>query len=328
LYFSATTGNGPLGEITKESKMRYDRDQENSRRGQYGYNRRNERYHQFGAEEDRSMRDSARDYGRFRNEESSYMDDDYFREQDRNYEGESRSGLADFNFGGRSSIGGERRYDEARYERDPYPTQNRNASRFESDYSFDRRDYPSNRYRSYSGGRSHGQYFGDFSDSHTGRYENRGRYEPEHRSMWESVKDFFGVGPKGYSRSDDRIREDVSDALTRDRAVDASEIEISVMSGIVTLRGSVSDKWMKRRAEDCAEEITGVKEVRNDLEVRRESSTTGMDYLSSSGRTGSLGTGGTLSAGSASSGTNTTSGAKSSDRGSEKSSDKNKRKLS
>lgn len=276
--------------------MRYDRENENSRRGQSGYNRRHERYHQFGAEEDRSMRDSAHDYGRFRNSES-YMDDDYFREEDRNYEAESRSGLPDFNFGGRSSVSSrERDYGETRYERDPYPTQNRNASRFESDYSFDRRDYSRS------------------------RPEYRGRYEPEHRSMWESVKDFFGVGPKGYSRSDERIREDVSDALTRDRSVDASEIEVSVISSAVTLRGSVSDKWMKRRAEDCAEEISGVKEVRNELEVRRESSGTSMDYLSSSGRTGSLGTGGTLGAGSGSSG---------SMKSSERSSEKNpKRKLS
>lgn len=304
--------------------MRYDRENEYSRRGQSNYNRRNERYHQFGAEEDRSMRDSARDYGRFRNSESSYMDDDYFREQDRNYESESRSNLGgDFNFGGRSGIARDRSYGETRYERDPYPTQNRNPSSFESDYSMGRRDYSYDRpgYRSYSSERygSGDRYFGDFSGSRYGDYESRGRYEPEHRSMWESVKDFFGVGPKGYSRSDDRIREDVSDALTRDRAVDASDIEVSVMSGTVTLRGSVSDKWMKRRAEDCAEEITGVKDVRNDLEVRRESSSTNLDYLSSSGRTGSIGTGGSLSSGSSLS-------TKSSERSSEKSS--GKRKLS
>lgn len=311
--------------------MRYDRDQENSRRGQSNYNRRNERYHQFGAEEDRSMRDSARDYGRFRNEESSYMDDDYFREQDRNYEGESRSGLADFNFGGRSSITSERGYGEARYERDPYPTQNRNPSRFERDYSMDRREHANDRsgYRRYGEDRSGSgdRYFGDFSGSRYGEYESRGRYEPEHRSMWESVKDFFGVGPKGYSRSDDRIQEDVSEALMRDRSVDASEIEVSVMSGNVTLRGSVNDKWMKRRAEDCAEEVSGVKNVKNELEVRRES--TSMDYLSPGSRTGSIATGGSLSAGSSSpTGTDTgSSKSASSERASEKNSDKNKRRL-
>jgi osmotically-inducible protein OsmY len=226
--------------------MRYDRDNENFRRDQNTSNRRpNERYHQFGAEEDRSMRDSSRDYGRYRNYENSHMDDDFYREQDRGYESESRSGLGtDFNFGGRSS----------------------------------------------SYGRS--RYFGDFSGSSYGSYESRGPYE--HHSMWDSVKDFFGVGPKGYSRSDDRIREDVSEALTRDRAVDASEIEVTVKEGTVSLRGSVSDKWMKRRAEDCAEEISGVREVRNDLEVKREGSTTNMNYLGANKRTGSIGTGGPL----------------------------------
>lgn len=311
--------------------MRYDRENErnNENRSQSGDNRRlNQRYHQFGSEEDRSMRDSSRDYGRFRNDESSYMADDY-REQDRGYESESRSGLGgDFNFGGRSSVIRDRNYGESRFERDPYPTQNRSQpSRFERDYSMDRREGASSYAQSYD--RGHGR---NSSSSRYGGYE--GRNEPEHHSMWESVKDFFGVGPKGYSRSDDRIREDVSEALTRDRAVDASEIEVSVMSGIVTLRGNVGDKWMKRRAEDCAEEITGVKNVRNELELSR-GSVANADYPSPNSRTGSLSSGSTASMSLGSSslsasktgglGINETSGAKGSERALNKA---DKRKLS
>lgn len=284
--------------------MRYDRE-ENSRRGQS--NRRpGERYHQFGAEEDRSMRDYSRGRpgspGRTYND-NSLMDDDYFREQSRNYEGESRSNFgADSNFGGRSSsFSRSRDYGESAYDMDPYPTQNR------SDYSYragDRNSYRDSRdsfedragYRDYSGERfgSGSRYFGDFAGSRYGSYDDR-HHDSEHRTMWESVKDFFGVGPKGYSRSDERIREDVSDALTRDRAVDASEIEVDVKEGVVSLRGSVSDKWMKRRAEDCAEEITGVRDVRNELEIRREGGMSSMSHLSEDGRTGSIGTGGALS---------------------------------
>lgn len=120
----------------------------------------------------------------------------------------------------------------------------------------------------------------DWRASHDDRY-SRGRHDHERRSehhdsslrgMWESAKDFFGVGPKGYTRSDDRIREDVSEALMRDPAVDASSIEVEIQNGKVILKGHVNSKWMKRRAEDCAEEISGVQDVQNELEVQKESS--------------------------------------------------------
>ena len=48
-----------------------------------------------------------------------------------------------------------------------------------------------------------------------------------------------GRGPKGYQRSDERVREIVSEALARDGELDASEIEVSVERGEVTLNGTV-----------------------------------------------------------------------------------------
>jgi hypothetical protein len=74
-----------------------------------------------------------------------------------------------------------------------------------------------------------------------------------------------GRGPKGYKRSDERIREDVCELLTLDPDVDATEIEIAVSEGEVTLTGFVSDRQAKRRAEDVAEQASGVKEVHNQL---------------------------------------------------------------
>ena len=76
-----------------------------------------------------------------------------------------------------------------------------------------------------------------------------------------------GAGPKGYQRSDDRIREDVSDELEQHGSLDAHEIEVSVAQGVVTLRGTVPDRSMKRMAEDCVESCQGVKDVRNELRV-------------------------------------------------------------
>ncbi|MGH1560504.1 BON domain-containing protein [Caulobacter segnis] len=48
-----------------------------------------------------------------------------------------------------------------------------------------------------------------------------------------------GRGPKGYRRSDERIREDVSDRLTDDSWLDAHGVEVSVSDGDVTLSGTV-----------------------------------------------------------------------------------------
>ena len=80
---------------------------------------------------------------------------------------------------------------------------------------------------------------------------------------------FSGRGPKGYQRSDDRIREDVCDRLADDPHLDASDIEITVRNGEVTLAGFVRDRHDKRHAEDVAEHVSGVREVNNSLRVNR-----------------------------------------------------------
>jgi osmotically-inducible protein OsmY len=78
---------------------------------------------------------------------------------------------------------------------------------------------------------------------------------------------FAGRGPKGYTRSDERIREDVSDKLMEHPDLDASDIEVRVAKGEVTLTGSVDSRWAKRLAEDIAESCTGVRDVMNQLRV-------------------------------------------------------------
>jgi hypothetical protein len=80
---------------------------------------------------------------------------------------------------------------------------------------------------------------------------------------------FRGRGPRGYSRSDERIREEICERLM-DEDIDVSEVEVSVTKGEVTLSGSVSDRWTKREAENIAEQVTGVKDVSNQIRVRSE----------------------------------------------------------
>lgn len=80
---------------------------------------------------------------------------------------------------------------------------------------------------------------------------------------------FVGRGPKGYRKSDERIREDISDRLTEAPDVDASELTVEVSSGDVTLTGTVQDRAQKRRAEDIVEECSGVSDVINNLRVQK-----------------------------------------------------------
>lgn len=89
-----------------------------------------------------------------------------------------------------------------------------------------------------------------------------------YQSVKQRVKSFFGKGPKGYKKSDERIKEDISEAFYHHPLIDAGEIEIEVRDGIVTLRGGVDSRRTKRLAEDLAEDFFGVVEVTNELRVK------------------------------------------------------------
>jgi len=102
--------------------------------------------------------------------------------------------------------------------------------------------------------------------------ERRRRQDQQHR----------GKGPRGYTRSDERIKEDVNDRLTDDWAVDASSIEVDVENSEVTLTGEVSSRDEKRRAEDVAEGVSGVRHVQNNLRIKQA----GSGATSTTGSTG------------------------------------------
>jgi osmotically-inducible protein OsmY len=74
-----------------------------------------------------------------------------------------------------------------------------------------------------------------------------------------------GKGPKGYRRSDERVREVVCELMTEDEFLDASNIEVEVKDGEVTLNGTVPERRAKRYAEDLVEQCSGVTHVQNNL---------------------------------------------------------------
>lgn len=112
------------------------------------------------------------------------------------------------------------------------------------------RDYMSRGYRDLESGTDRGWNIGRASDV-------------------ESRPSYRGRGPKNYQRSDERIREDVCERLMVDDDVDASEIEVEVQGGVVTLNGTVHDRHAKRLAEDIADAVRGVKDVQNNIRVTR-----------------------------------------------------------
>ncbi len=78
---------------------------------------------------------------------------------------------------------------------------------------------------------------------------------------------YRGIGPKNYTRSDQRITEDLCERLTRDHHVDPSDISVNVSGGVVSLGGTVASRWMKHRVEDLAAACDGVRNVENTIQV-------------------------------------------------------------
>jgi hypothetical protein len=113
--------------------------------------------------------------------------------------------------------------------------------------------------------------------AHTDTYGGAG-FRQEGKRYWFDEGDqrgqFRGTQPRGYERSDERLRELACERLT-DADLDATDIEVKVSQGTVTLDGSVPTRWMKHAAEDLVDDLGGVKDIQNHLRVRRGDTNTG-----------------------------------------------------
>lgn len=99
-----------------------------------------------------------------------------------------------------------------------------------------------------------------------------------------------GKGPKGFQRSDERVKELICERLSEDPHVDASEITVNVQGGKVTLEGSVDSRQTKNAAEDIAEQFC--QDVQNNLKVSRQGdSQSGSNPWSSAGSAGKMSAG-------------------------------------
>jgi osmotically-inducible protein OsmY len=138
------------------------------------------------------------------------------------------------------------------------------------------RDYASRDYGSDWDRRDAGSEWGSRDEGERGWWD---RTKDEVRSWFGDTEaeyrrqaDHRGRGPRGYTRSDERIREDVNDWLMEDRYIDASDIEVTVVAGEVTLTGTVESRDTMWRAENLAADVLGVKDVHNRLRTRSRQS--------------------------------------------------------
>jgi osmotically-inducible protein OsmY len=78
---------------------------------------------------------------------------------------------------------------------------------------------------------------------------------------------YRGRGPKNWRPSDERIRDTVNELLTDHDGIDATDVEVTVENGEVTLEGKVGSRWQKRLADDIAHSCRGVQDVHNRLRI-------------------------------------------------------------
>ncbi len=233
---------------SQQYNKQYNRNQQHENQGNH-YNLLHENY---GGQQNHHMMD--RDRNRRREEGGNFMENlgrgfnrghgVYGDGNDDNlYEGNNPNrqgyGMSDSNYGGMygtSNLGGNYNYGNANYG----SQQNRNQDR---DW-FDR---------------TRDKVASWFGDDDAQRRSGDNTTSGKHR----------GKGPKGYKRSDERIKDDVCDRLADDGYVDASNIDVEVRDCEVVLTGTVESREAKRRAEDVVESISGVQNVQNQLRVAR-----------------------------------------------------------
>jgi osmotically-inducible protein OsmY len=72
---------------------------------------------------------------------------------------------------------------------------------------------------------------------------------------------------EGYLLPDEVARQEACRRLNASSEIDASDVDVVVLSAELTLRGRVRDAQMKARAESLCAAVAGVTRVRNELAV-------------------------------------------------------------
>lgn len=204
---------------------------------------------------ERGQPEFERDRGQQQEWEGPGRSSDFGRDE-RDFSARGSRGRAPYEHNYDLAHEGQQHRDRDREKIGPYPSQR--LSPAPSGFSSRSGDYS-------SGGRD--RYF----DSQPGPQDRSSSFSERGDAFAGAGQSMRGKGPKGYQRSDERIREEVCDELTRHHGIDASSIEVEVKQGEVTLKGYVQRRQEKYMAEDLCEGIMGVRDVHNFLRVGHES---------------------------------------------------------
>ena len=145
------------------------------------------------------------------------------------------------------------------------------------------------------------------------QYSQRYGYQPQPQPRTRR----FTTGPKGYQRSDERLKEDICERLMESHYIDSSDVSVEVRGARVVLEGTVPSRHMKHAIEDLVDACPGVQDIDNRVRVAnpnlRQGLGTQSQSLTGTGSGTGIGTGsgvGTTSGAGALSGSNTPNGTK------------------
>lgn len=262
----------------RHGSRQYENDERDMRRSYGGYS--GSRGDGYRNDQDRSRQEGygQERYGGNYGDPSSYGDRSQSGERWSDDEGRGQSGYGQSGYG-QSGYGqggyGQSGYGQGSHGQSGYGRGNDRRRSGSDSTGFGRFG---SEYGSQSGGRGQ-MSMGDDNQWERRAYGSQSQMEGQHR----------GAGPKGYKRSDDRIKEDVCDMLTDAGHLDASNIEVAVKEGEVTLSGTVGSRDDKREAEDMVERCSGVKHVQNNIRVEQKASAMSATGMGSSSQDGSSG---------------------------------------
>jgi hypothetical protein len=75
--------------------------------------------------------------------------------------------------------------------------------------------------------------------------------------------------PRGARRTDEQIKDEIKSLLRQHGQIDASDIYVDVMDGVVTLSGAVSGPMEMETAEGISGNVIGVLKINNKMTIKR-----------------------------------------------------------
>ncbi len=106
------------------------------------------------------------------------------------------------------------------------------------------------------------------SHSHVGRGTFPGDTGAGSAGDWHGTpRERARRAPKGYTRSDERILEDLVERFAADALADVRDVTVQIQGGRAVLAGTVPHRAIKHRIEDIVDGCPGVSEIDNRIRV-------------------------------------------------------------